>query len=433
MTPLLLALLACTEGPSVVVVGGGPAGLAAAASAAEAGAEVTLLEAGAELGGAARWAAGITWVPSAEEAAAWATEAGAPSPARDRYVARVGPDVVEGLGLAFQPVPDPSGAGATLMAPAGGGRAVAGALAARAEAGGATLRASCPVGALSRAGAGWTVEAGACGTLLADRVVLATGGFMGDLDEARARLGLGDAALVRSAPLHADGAGLALASGAGAAVPDAQPGVVYAHAVPDPKDASAALMIVQPPRDAVVVDGAGVRRDGLLAVRGEAGRALLELPGQQAWLVGTAGGLGRMQGMPLEGRPVPLSAVARAHGAQAPALGALESALALPAGSLSALAFAPGERPTTERPLPPRGPYLAVPLRPSPAKSLGGVPTDLDGRALDAAGAPVPGLYAAGEVAGFGDPYGDAPRDSTMVAGAVLGGLAAGRAAAGDP
>ncbi|HJU70924.1 MAG TPA: FAD-binding dehydrogenase [Paucimonas sp.] len=35
-------------------------------------------------------------------------------------------------------------------------------------------------------------------------------------------------------------------------------------------------------------------------------------------------------------------------------------------------------------------------------KSLGGIQTDLDSRVLSAAGAPIPGLYAAGEAAGFG-------------------------------
>ena len=35
-------------------------------------------------------------------------------------------------------------------------------------------------------------------------------------------------------------------------------------------------------------------------------------------------------------------------------------------------------------------------------KSLGGIQTDLDSRALDAGGQPIPGLYAVGEAAGFG-------------------------------
>lgn len=46
-------------------------------------------------------------------------------------------------------------------------------------------------------------------------------------------------------------------------------------------------------------------------------------------------------------------------------------------------------------------PWLALRLRPGLAKNFGGVATDLDGRVLDADGEPVPGLYAAGEVAGM--------------------------------
>ncbi|MCO8275171.1 FAD-binding dehydrogenase [Actinoplanes sp. TRM 88003] len=48
------------------------------------------------------------------------------------------------------------------------------------------------------------------------------------------------------------------------------------------------------------------------------------------------------------------------------------------------------------------GPLIAVRLHVLTRKSLGGLHTDLDGRVLNAAGQPVPGLYAAGEAAGFG-------------------------------
>ena len=426
---VFLLMLACSSGPSVVVVGGGAAGLAAGAAAAREGASVTVLEAETEVGGAARWSAGITWVPTQAEADAWDAEAGAPSVARQRYISRVRSDVVDGLGLSFEAVPDPSGEGASLVAPQGGGRAVVKALASRATQAGVRVRTGCPVVGISHEGDRWEVAAGGCGRFRADRVVLATGGFMGDLSVARTRLGLDSAPLIRSAPVGADGGGLALASAAGAEVPERLAGVVYAHAVPHPDVPDAALMLMQAPADAVVVDAEGSRRDGLLAVRGEAGRSLLSLPGQRAWLVGTAGGLGRMRGMPLDGPPVLLSEVARAHGVRASGLAALESRLALPEGSLQDLAFTRGDVPSSARPLPPRGPYIAVPLQPSPAKSLGGVSVDTDGRALTAAGDPVPGLYAVGELTGFGDPYGAAPRDSTMVAGAVLGGLVVGRAA----
>lgn len=48
------------------------------------------------------------------------------------------------------------------------------------------------------------------------------------------------------------------------------------------------------------------------------------------------------------------------------------------------------------------GPLIAVRLHVITRKSLGGLETDLDGRVLGDDGNPVPGLYAAGEVAGFG-------------------------------
>ena len=51
---------------------------------------------------------------------------------------------------------------------------------------------------------------------------------------------------------------------------------------------------------------------------------------------------------------------------------------------------------------PANGPLIAVRLNILTRKTLGGLHTNLDGQALDPAGRPVPGLYAAGEVAGFG-------------------------------
>lgn len=52
-----------THSADVVVVGGGPAGLAAALAAGEAGARVALLEAAPVLGGTAAWSGGAAWVP----------------------------------------------------------------------------------------------------------------------------------------------------------------------------------------------------------------------------------------------------------------------------------------------------------------------------------------------------------------------------------
>ena len=51
---------------------------------------------------------------------------------------------------------------------------------------------------------------------------------------------------------------------------------------------------------------------------------------------------------------------------------------------------------------PEAGPLVAVKLHILTRKTLGGLETDLSGRVLQARGEPLPGLYAAGEVAGFG-------------------------------
>ena len=51
---------------------------------------------------------------------------------------------------------------------------------------------------------------------------------------------------------------------------------------------------------------------------------------------------------------------------------------------------------------PAAGPLIAVRLSILTRKTLGGLETDLSGRVLQPGGEPLPGLYAAGEVAGFG-------------------------------
>ena len=64
-------------------------------------------------------------------------------------------------------------------------------------------------------------------------------------------------------------------------------------------------------------------------------------------------------------------------------------------------------------------------------KTLGGLHTDLDSRALGPDGAPVPGLYAAGEAAGFGGGgyHGYNALEGTFLGGCIFSGRAAGRAA----
>ncbi|GAB2705509.1 putative oxidoreductase [Microbacterium marinum] len=78
------------------------------------------------------------------------------------------------------------------------------------------------------------------------------------------------------------------------------------------------------------------------------------------------------------------------------------------------------------------GPLIAVKLHILTRKSLGGIETDLLGRALGADGAPVAGLYAAGEASGFGGGgvHGYRALEGTFLGGCVFSGRAAGRAMA---
>jgi uncharacterized protein len=81
---------------------------------------------------------------------------------------------------------------------------------------------------------------------------------------------------------------------------------------------------------------------------------------------------------------------------------------------------------------PAAGPLVAVRLNILTRKTLGGLQTDLDSRVIGVDGKPVPGLYAAGEVAGFGGGgvHGYGALEGTFLGGCIFSGRAAGRAAA---
>lgn len=78
---------------------------------------------------------------------------------------------------------------------------------------------------------------------------------------------------------------------------------------------------------------------------------------------------------------------------------------------------------------PKAGPLIAVRLNILTRKTLGGLQTDLSGRVLELSGEPVPGLYAAGEVAGFGGGgmHGYNALEGTFLGGCLFSGRVAGR------
>lgn len=81
--------------------------------------------------------------------------------------------------------------------------------------------------------------------------------------------------------------------------------------------------------------------------------------------------------------------------------------------------------PTLEHP-----PYYAIQFFPLARKNLGGVHTDLDCQVLDADGRAIPGLFAAGEVAGMagGSINGKRALEGTMFGPSIFSGRVAGRA-----
>jgi predicted oxidoreductase len=81
---------------------------------------------------------------------------------------------------------------------------------------------------------------------------------------------------------------------------------------------------------------------------------------------------------------------------------------------------------------PKAGPMIAVRLNILTRKTLGGLNTNLDSQVLGVDGNPIPGLYAAGEVAGFGGGgvHGYRSLEGTFLGGCIFSGRAAGRHAA---
>lgn len=94
------------------------------------------------------------------------------------------------------------------------------------------------------------------------------------------------------------------------------------------------------------------------------------------------------------------------------------------------LRVAPPHRLTDPR----HGPLMAIRLHVLTRKTLGGLETDLSGRVLTAGGDPLPGLWAAGEVAGFGGGgmHGYRALEGTFLGGCLFSGRQAGRSMAAE-
>ncbi|HEV2354140.1 MAG TPA: FAD-binding protein, partial [Puia sp.] len=78
------------------------------------------------------------------------------------------------------------------------------------------------------------------------------------------------------------------------------------------------------------------------------------------------------------------------------------------------------------------GPLIAVRLHLLTRKTLGGLETNLDAQVIDSTGRPIPGLYAIGEVAGFGGGgmHGYGALEGSFLGGCLFSGRTAGKAVA---
>lgn len=131
---------------------------------------------------------------------------------------------------------------------------------------------------------------------------------------------------------------------------------------------------------------------------------------------------------------------------RAPTLAELAAEIALPPASVvatvnefnDAVRAGLDREPRFGRPLtdsaPIEGPFCALQFFPIARKNLGGVRTDLDARVVRRDGRVIPGLYAAGEVAGMagGSINGSAALEGTMLGPSLYSGRIAGRTAARD-
>ncbi|GDX79673.1 hypothetical protein LBMAG42_14840 [Deltaproteobacteria bacterium] len=455
----------------VLIIGAGPAGLAAAIEAAASGASVQLLEREAQVGGAANLAGGLMMFSGTPEQVAegitdspeqllseWShITGGITSDEWVQYFAAHNVDHVHdwltGLGGTFgSMMPDPSAGTTTRVHQLNGdGAALVGLLEGAMPPTSVNFRAEANDLVVDEGGevvgVEWTdLDDGSVHTTYAGAVIVATGGFMHNLERVRAiRPDLAELDVRISAFSGADGNGSALLEAHGAATQNLPALGLYAHAAPHPFNPEGEVMASFLPM--VPWFNANTERfvDEFSANSFRTGTLRSQQAGGVAWMVVNGAVLENAEFSDLEDATVSVtiddmlaSGLARkADGlfdlAVAvdlnPAL--LEAALdAWNLGATGAAAdpFRSADFPGFEMN---DGPWYALPVAITSAKSFGGVDVDLAGRVVGLDGEVIPGVYAAGEVSGMagGSLVGDYGFTGSLSA-VLLSGRVAGAAAA---
>ena len=293
--------------------------------------------------------------------------------------------------------------------------------------------------------------------LQAPTVVVATGGFAGDLDrvlEHVPRLRSVERVLVGGG-VGALGLGHRILAEHGAALTHLGNIWTYAYATPDYRDPTGDRgLVVRGIDDAIWVNRQGRRfHDESLSGPGTATPALLAQEPPTCWAILDRPAALRMRiadpyfrveaGSPPDRIEELLRMSPHIHAGDTPA--SLAASAGIDPEALTAtvdrwdvlLASGVAVDPETGRPLtgvrPLSGrPLYAVQFFPLVRKNLGGVRTDLQCRVLDASGRSIPGLYAAGELAGFGGGHlsGRRALEGIMIGASLFGGRLAGTQAA---
>ncbi len=297
------------------------------------------------------------------------------------------------------------------------------------------------------------LRTGHTASLTALGVILATGGNQGDLEKVAAAW---PADTPRPDPLlvgaghFADGSGRDLAVEAGAALrhPDRQ--VIFLGGLRNPRDPSGRRALVASSREALWVNAQGRRFTNEAAPDKINGARVLAQKPARYWMILDANTIDRLSvrdALWLDRATLTAEIVNNPDiTVSAPDLATLARQAGLPPAALSATLarynalIDAGEdvdfgRFTAQTSRPPRldtPPFYAIQLFPLTRKSLGGIAVDHAARAVTAEGAPVPGLYAAGEVTGVAGINGRYGMSGTFVGPAIFMGRVAARAFLAD-
>jgi len=432
--------LAQTDHADVVIIGSGAAGLAAGIAAREEGASVVILERDDKPGNGITYAtrafavgtsyqeaAGIA--DSADNAASeWPSITGVEGDTPAVYDFLAGSaetlDWLIGLGFAYTGLASDEDSGSVARLHTVRGEDTRLALVADFD---GDLRTGVEADALVQVrgrvrGVRWTdLETGEQGVTWARAVIVATGGFLRDrakVDEVRPDLA-GRDLLVETSP-QATGGGLGLLDDVGAAWANQGELGLYVHAIQDPDRDPGEALIFGAMDQALFVDASGAR-----FADERNSRSLLffdVVPGDDVYVVAPDAIAGSyMATRPDYNRDDPM--VEQRFGMGDLVLSSPDVVLAATPSELAGLAgidadgleatiaevtalaeidgvdgfgrdFGGGLRFDDDL-------WWSIHLKPGLAKGFGGVATDEQARVLDASGQPIPGLYAAGEVAGM--------------------------------